>query len=151
MKIHFSGHGVYKTEYHVVFCTKYRRRILNPGMEGYLRKLFPKVIRQMPGVILNTVGFDQTMKDHVHLEMVIPPKYSVSDVVAQLKSQTASELRKKFSWLGKVFWKENLVWSEGYFVASVGVNEIIIKRYVEWQGKQDSGQAQLNLLDSASL
>jgi len=145
MQLRLSGHGVYKTEYHVVFCTKYRRRILNPGLEGYLKKLFPKVIKQMPGVIINSLGFDKNMRDHVHLEIVIPPKYAICDVVGQIKSQTAGKLREKFPWIAKVYWKENLIWSEGYFVASVGINEDVIKRYVEWQGKQDSGQAQLRL------
>lgn len=142
---------MYKTEYHVVFCTKYRRRVLNLGVETYLKKAFPKIVRQLPGVIINSVGFDQTMKDHVHFEMCIPPKYAVSDVVGKLKCQSASVLRKEFSWLEKVYWHENVVWSEGFFVSSVGVNEDVIKRYVEWQGRQDSGQEQLSLFDSAIL
>ena len=151
MKVWVSGHGMYKTEYHVVFCTKYRRRILNPGLEGYLRKLFLKVIRQMPGVVINTIGFDTKLKDHVHLEMVIPPKYAISEVIGQIKGWTGSQMRKKFPWLEKVYWKENIIWSEGFFVSSVGVNEEMIKHYILWQGKQDSGQVQLNLKDSANL
>lgn len=91
----------------------------------------------MPGVALETIGFNL---DHVHMVMQIPPKYAVADVVAQLKSQSASILRKKFSWLAKVYWKENVVWSPGYFASSVGVDENTIKRYVQYQGRQDSGQ-----------
>jgi len=45
----FSGHSVYRTEYHVVWIPKYRRRILNPGVKGYLEKLFPKVLESLPG------------------------------------------------------------------------------------------------------
>ena len=45
--------------------------------------------------------------DHVHIVMVIPPKYAVSDVVARMKQRTSSELRKKFDWLGRRYWKEN--------------------------------------------
>ncbi len=96
----------------------------------------------MPGVKIETIGFDG---DHIHIVMVIPPKYSISAVVGQLKSQSASRLREKFKWLEKVYWKENVVWSPGYFVSSVGLDEETIKRYVEFQGKQDSGQ-QLTLL-----
>ena len=77
--------------------------------------------------------------------MVIPPKYSISSVMGQLKSQSASKLRKKFSWFSKVYWKENIVWSPGFFVSSVGVDEETIKSYVEHQGRQDSGQLQLKL------
>ncbi len=83
--------------------------------------------------------------DHIHMIMIIPPKYAVSDVVGRLKGMTASGLRKKFGWLKKVFWKENVVWSPGYFVSTVGVDEERIIKYVRWQGSQDSGQAKLEL------
>ncbi len=77
--------------------------------------------------------------------MVIPPKYAIADVMGQLKSQSSSIMRKKFDWLDKVYWKENIVWSPGYFVSSVGVDEQTIKRYVEYQGQQDSGQLRQEL------
>ncbi len=96
----------------------------------------------MPGVKIETIGFD---RDHLHMVMIIPPKYSISSVMGRLKSQSASQLRKKFTWLKKVYWNENVVWSPGYFVSSVGIDEETIKRYVEHQGKQDSGQLPLKL------
>ena len=77
--------------------------------------------------------------------MVIPPKYSIASVMARLKSQSASQMREVFKWLSKVYWNENVVWSTGYFVSSVGLNEQTIKRYVEHQGRQDSGQLLLQL------
>ena len=77
--------------------------------------------------------------------MSIPPKYSISSVMGKLKSQSASQLRKAFPWLNKVYWNENIVWSPGYFVSSVGVDEETIRRYVEYQGRQDSGQLRLKL------
>jgi len=83
--------------------------------------------------------------DHIHMVMVIPPKYAVSDVVGRIKGVTGSNLRKKFGWLEKVYWKENIVWSQGYFVSTVGVDEDKVLRYVEWQERQDSGQAKLEL------
>lgn len=96
----------------------------------------------MPGVIIETIGFD---RDHLHMVMVIPPKYSIASVMGHLKSQSASQLRKKFRWLDEVYWKENIVWSKGYFVSSVGVDESVIKRYVEHQGEQDSDQLRMQL------
>jgi len=54
-------------------------------------------------------------------------------------------MRKTFGCLKKVYWKENVVWSPGYFVSSVGVDEVTIMRYVEYQGGQDSGQLRLQL------
>ncbi len=51
--------------------------------------------------------------------MGIPPKYSIAEVMGKLKSQAASQMREQFPWLEKVYWKENIVWSPGYFVSSV--------------------------------
>ena len=65
--------------------------------------------------------------------------------MGKLKSQSTSQLRKYFPWLAKVYWNENIIWSPGYFVSSVGVDEETIKKYVEFQGRQDSGQLQLKL------
>lgn len=96
----------------------------------------------MPGVEIETIGFD---RDHLHMVMVIPPKYSLSSVMGRLKSQLASRMRKFFPWRAKVYWNENIVYSPGYFVSSVGVDEEVIRRYVEKQGQQDSGQLRQKL------
>ena len=142
METKLSGHGVYRTEYHVVWIPKYRRRILNPGVRGYISKLFPKVLRGMPGCEI----LEQNIQvDHIHLLMVIPPKYAVSEVIGRVKQYTASRMREKFAWLEKVYWKERVVWSPGYFVSTVGLDEKQITEYVKWQGQQDSGQAKLEL------
>ncbi len=142
METRFSGHGVYRTEYHVVWIPKYRRRILNPGVTGYISKLFPKILLEMPGVEMLETNIQ---RDHIHAVMIIPPKYAVSEVIGRIKGRSASILRKKFAWLGRVYWKENIVWSPGYFVSTIGINEKQIMRYVQWQGHQDSGQAKLDL------
>ena len=142
MKTRFSGHSVYRTEYHIVWIPKYRRRILNPGVRAYVEKLFPQIMEMMPGCEMVEGNIK---RDHLHLVMVIPPRYAVSDVVGRMKGITGSRLRKKFSWLKKVYWKENIVWSPGYVVSTVGVDEEQILKYVQWQGRQDSGQAQLEL------
>lgn len=85
--------------------------------------------------------------DHVHLVMIIPPTvYVVSKVTGRIKQFTSSKLRKKFPWIKKVYWEEPVVWSPGYYVSTVGLDEKRIKKYVEWQGRQDSGQIQLSLL-----
>ena len=142
MEIRLSGHTAYRTEYHIVWIPKYRRRILNPGIREYLRRVFLKVLKGMPGCEVVECNI---LEDHIHMVMIIPPKYAVSDVVGTIKGETASQLRKKFAWLSKVYWKENVVWSPGYFVSTVGVDEKAIISYVRWQLRQDSGQAQLEL------
>ena len=111
-------------------------------MAGYLSKLFPKVLRTMPGCEI----VEQNIQlDHIHMIMVIPPKYAVSDVIGEVKQYTASRLREKFAWLEKVYSKERVVWSPGYFVSTIGMDEKAITEYVRWQREQDSGQAKLEL------
>jgi putative transposase len=142
MEARRSGHGVYQTEYHVVWIPKYRRRILKPGVREYLSKLFPNIIKKMPGCEI----VEQNIQvDHIHMVIVIPPKYAVSDVIGQIKQSTASQLRKKFTWLEKAYWKEKLVWSPGYYVSTIGLNEEGVIKYVKWQAHQDSGRAKLDL------
>jgi len=96
----------------------------------------------MPGVEIETIGFD---RDHIHMVMVIPPRYSISSVMGKLKSQSSSLIREAHPWLEKVYWKENVLWSPGYFVSSVGIDEATIKNYVEYQGQKDSGQLRMKL------
>ncbi|MFC1990002.1 IS200/IS605 family transposase [Chloroflexota bacterium] len=142
MEIRLSGHAAYRTEYHIVWIPKYRHRILNTGVKRYPDKLFPKVMDKLPGCEIVKYNIQA---DHIHMVMVIPPKYAVSTVVGKIKGMTSSGLRKKFRWLEKRYWKENIVWSPGYFVSTVGIEEEKILKYVEYQGRQDSGQAKLEL------
>jgi putative transposase len=100
--------------------TSYRRLILNPGVRGYISRLFPKVLRKVPRCEI----IERNMKiDHIHLIMVILPKYAVSDVIGDIKQYTARKMREKFAWLEEVYWKEQVVWSPGYFVSIVGLDE----------------------------
>jgi len=78
--------------------------------------------------------------------MVIPPKYPVSKVVEVLKSVTSRRLKEKFPhFLKKVYWDDGGIWARGFFVSTVGVNEVTIRNYVRQQGQQDAGQAKLEL------
>jgi putative transposase len=142
VKTILSAHGTYRLQYHIVWVCKYRRKVLKPALVATLEKLLPHLLRSMPGCRLETIGFDT---DHLHMVMVIPPKYAIAEVMGTLKSQSASYLRKKFPFLSQVYWKENVVWSPGYFVSSVGIDEQTIKNYVKNQGLQDSDQVELQL------
>jgi putative transposase len=142
MKVHSSSHGTYFCEYHIVWITKYRRRILKPGLQSYLKKLFSNKTRQMNGCRIIELN---VLVDHIHLVVKIPPKYSVSDVVGEFKQESSHWLRKKFDWLKKVYWKEDVLWSPGYFVSTVGLNEQQIIEYVKYQQAQDSGRSKIDL------
>ena len=111
-------------------------------MCGFLKKVLARLLRRMPSVVIKTIGFDH---DYLHMFIVIPPKYSIASVMGRLKSQSASQLRKQFGWSAKAYWKKILFGRQDYFVSSVGLDERTVKRYVEHQGRQDSGQLRMEL------
>ena len=130
MEKRLSGHSAYKTEYHVVWVTKYRLPVLNPTRRKYLIRLLPKIVNNIPGC--DVVEYN-ILRDHVHMVLVIPPKYSVSKVIGRIKGRTSSHLRRRFPRLAEVYWKENTFWSPGYFVSTVGIEEDKIRPYVRNQ------------------
>jgi putative transposase len=85
-----------------------------------LEKTLSESTEQIPGCEIIKYNIQV---DHIHMVMIIPPKYAVSDVVAQIKIRTSSELRKEFGWLHKRYWRENVVWSPGFFVSTIGVEK----------------------------
>ncbi len=81
-------------------------------------------------------------RDHVHVVIIIPPKYAVSTIVGKIKANTSRALRRRFPRLKQIYWR-NEFWSVGFLSSTVGINEDVIKRYVEFQEKADKGQLQL--------
>ena len=79
-------------------------------------------------------------RNHVHLLVSIPPKMSVGSVVRIIKSNMARDLKVHFPFLKKCYYGTESVWSDGYFVSTVGVNEAVIQKYIEMQGQEDLGQ-----------
>jgi putative transposase len=75
--------------------------------------------------------------------MVIPPKYAVSKVAETIKKNTSRSLSRKFNFLQKVYWDKKGIWGKGCFVSTVGINEKVIRRYVQHQAEEEKGQAQL--------
>ena len=140
MRLHKAAPTVDNTQDHVGWVTRYRRKILVPGVQRYLQVKLEEVRKYYPDWEYAAIGMEV---DHVHLHMVIPPKYAVSFAVETLKKNTSRALSEKFAFLAKVYWDREGIWSTGYFVSTVGVNEAIIRRYVEMQGQEDAGQAEL--------
>ena len=140
MRLIRSVHAVYKTQYHIVWVTRYRRKILNKGAGEYLKTKLQEAKKYYPDWEYVAIGIAE---DHLHLHMVIPPKYAVSKVVEILKKNTSRELSKKFRFLKDFYWDNEGIWSTRFFVSTVGINEAMIRKYVEMQAKEDTGQAQL--------
>ena len=137
MKIKAQAHVAYQTQYHVVWIPKYRKQVLVAGVKEYLAKVFYTIIEEWyPDIYISEQNIQP---DHIHMLIEIPPKYAVSTVIGKLKGISSRLLRQKFDYLRR----KPAMWSVGYFVSSVGVNELTIKRYIQYQEKQDLGQALL--------
>ena len=135
MQTRVQAHVAYKLLYHVVWIPKYRHKLLKGGISKYLKKVFRGVLSENYEDV--TIEEVNVMDDHVHLLLVIPPKYSISSVVGNIKRLSSKQMRQKFEYLQV---RKGGMWSIGYYVSSVGLNEQMIKDYVKYQREQDSGQ-----------
>ena len=135
MRIRQLNHSIYQVQYHIVWGTKYRYKILKHYVRKELIQSLYKVQRRHPAWYYHQVN---TGEDHVHLRMEIPPKYSVSDVVHDLKSSTNVHLKKTFKFIKQIYGEDGM-WSVGYFVSTIGLNEDQIKKYIEKQNQWDRG------------
>ena len=138
-----QSHCVYHCLYHIVFGTKYRRKILNDGVFAYMEKALLKLKEHYPEMEIEEINHGE---DHLHIMMWVPPEYPVAKAVQIIKSNAARDLKKKFAFLKDVYWGTTSIWAEGYFVSTVGINEEIIRKYIEKQSEEDAEQAQLELL-----
>ena len=123
-----------------MLSTRYRRKVLKEGMGDYLKRSLRSIGRQYPEIHILKA---ETDVDHLHMLVSIPPKMSVSDVVRIIKSNTGTAMRKRYKFLDYVFYGDGGIWSVGYFVSTAGINEEVIRNYLELQGREDRGQAQL--------
>jgi putative transposase len=105
-------------------------------------KRLKEVGEHYPEIDILEINHDQ---DHIHMLVSIPQKISVSKVVGILKANTSRRLKEKFTFLKEVYWGTDGIWSDGYFVSTVSINEEFIQKYIQHQGQEDSGQAQLVL------
>ena len=141
MEIRLSAHGTYHHEFHVVWIPKYRKKILKGDLRRWVEQHLGDIQKYHPDIEVEKYSVQE---DHVHLIIVIPPKYSVSEIIGKIKANTSREIRRRFTWVKKVYWHDE-VWSPGFFSSTVGINEEVIKRYIEFQEKVDKGQLKLPL------
>ncbi|MFC1546336.1 IS200/IS605 family transposase, partial [bacterium] len=137
MEVRKSNHSVYRTQYHIVWVTKYRLKLLNPGLRDHLKRLLYRATKTMPGVEIEEVNIQQ---EHIHMMVIIPPRYAVSEVVRKYKGWTSKIFRERYRLFKKVYRDKDVMWSTGYFVSTVGIDEHIIKNYIKYQEALDTGQ-----------
>jgi len=127
-----TKHAVYDTKYHLVWIPKYRKNIFDRKIKEYTKEVFQEIAEQFEFEI-DTM---EVMKDHVHLFLSAPPRYSPARIVQIMKSISAKQIFRRFPHLTSVLWNREL-WSDGYFVRTVGdkVTAEVIKRYIQYQHK----------------
>jgi putative transposase len=117
----------FQCAYHVVWCPKYRRKVIGGRMEARLQEIIAEVIDEKGAWLIEL----ETMPDHVHLLVEVDPQFGVHKLVKAIKGRSSRLLREEFPWL-----KSRLpsLWTNSYFVATVGGAPLsVIKRYVETQ------------------
>lgn len=114
---------------HLVFVTKYRKRIFNKTAIDILNIIFSNVCHDLEAKLIEMDGEN----DHVHLLIEYPPKLAVSNLVNSLKGVSSRLLRKHFPPMAQHYWK-GVLWSPSYFAASCGGAPIsIIRQYIQQQ------------------
>jgi putative transposase len=117
----------FQCAYHVVWCPKYRRKVIGGRMEQRLKEIIAEVIEEKGAWLIEM----ETMPDHVHLLVEVDPQYGVHKLVKAIKGRSSRVLREEFPWLRS---KLPSLWTNSYFVATVGGAPLsVIKRYVEDQ------------------
>ena len=127
------AHSIYECKYHIVFCPKYRYRILRDEVAEYTQQQIYRLCQQKDGVEVLELN---VQLDHVHMIVSIPPKYAVSSVIGYLKGKLAIRLFARYEKLGRRYWGRHL-WSRGYCVSTIGLDEDKIRKYVNWQEKRE--------------
>ena len=125
--------SLYECKYHIVFCPKYRYRILKEIIGETVRQLVYQLCKQKEQIEVLELN---VQPDHVHLVVSIPPKYSVSEFMGYLKGKMALRLFQQYESLGRRYWGRHL-WARGYCVSTIGLGEEKIRKYVQWQEKQE--------------
>ena len=127
------SHSIYECKYHVVFCPKYRYRVFKEEIGEYVKQKINRLCQQKEQVEVLELN---VQADHVHLVVSIPPKYSVSNFMGYLKGKVAIRVFHRYEKLGRRYWGRHL-WSRGYCVSTVGLDEEKKRQYVKWQEQKE--------------
>ena len=119
-----SNTCVFNTNYHLIWCPKYRRKVLIGQIETRLKEL---IIQKAKDINVE-IGQMEVLPDHIHIFVKARPVHSPQYLVSQFKGFTSHELRKEFSELKS---KLPTLWTRSYFCESIGhISEATIKKYI---------------------
>ena len=129
-----SSHAVYSIKLHIVFVTKYRRKILTPELLDYLKSAFAEALEAWRCTLIEFGG----EADHVHLLVDAHPTLDISVLINNLKTASARRARNRFGEHLAAFYKEPLFWHRAYYVGSVGGASLeTVRAYVDAQGTKE--------------
>ena len=124
---------VFNINYHIVWSTKYRRKVLTPIIEKRLKEILIDVGKQKAFQIAE---IEVGEKDHVHVFVSAIPKISISYIAKMMKGISGRLLLKEFPEISKELWNGEL-WNPSYYVETIGcVSEEAIRRYIQNQEKE---------------
>lgn len=127
MKYKSNNNVVYSCKYHVVWCPKYRRKVLVNGVNIRLNELIKEICNEYRIKIIEM----EIMPDHVHLLIDVDPQFGIHKAIKQIKGRTSRILRQEFSWLRS---RLPSLWTNSYFISTVGCASLtVIKQYIENQ------------------
>ena len=136
-----GSHVVYDIQYHVVWSTKYRYKVLRGKIAERLREL----IRQGCEARGIKIVRGSVSKDHVHMLISCPPTLAPCKIMQYLKGRSSKMIQEEFPELKKRYWGQHL-WSVGYFCRTVGeVTDEMIKEYIEQQA--DEGEENFKITE----
>jgi len=126
-KYHLSDTCRYSCQYHVVFCTKYRRSLLSQEHQNRIKEIVQNKQDEYKYSVLDI----DVLSDHVHMIIGVSPLVGIYTVVTKIKGVTSRTLREEFPDLKK---KIPTLWSSGKFISTVGTVTLeIVKKYIENQ------------------
>lgn len=137
MEYRYGSHTVYNIEYHFVWVTKYRYKVLTGDIAHRVKELVRQSceafeIKIISGVVSN---------DHVHVFVSAPPSMAPSEIMRRIKGRTSSKLFEEFPHIKKRYWGRHF-WGRGYFCATSGqITDEMIKSYLEHHFEPSSGES----------
>ncbi len=118
---------IYSCKYHIVWCPKYRRKVLINGVDTRLKELIHEIAKELQLEIIEI----EVMPDHVHILLEVDPQFGIHRAVKALKGRTSRILRQEYPWLRS---RIPTLWTNSYFCSTVGGAPLsVIKQYIENQ------------------
>ena len=127
MEYKSNNNVVYSCKYHVVWCPKYRRKVLVDGVDARLKEICLEVASELSFEIMEM----EVMPDHVRMLVEVDPQFGIHRAVKRMKGRSSHVLREEFPRLKK---RLPTLWTNSYFVSTVGGAPLeIVKQYIESQ------------------